>query len=82
MKTYQKWEFLHSCAVPFTIGVVIGFVYRISSGKPYSKAFVIGECILTALGIAVSIVSGIMKQHHWNKYINGLLEEHDENDRR
>ena len=81
MKTYQKWEFIHGCAVPFTIGVVIGFVLRVVSDKPYSKAYVIGECVLFGLGVIVSVISGIMKYKTWNKYVNSLLEE-KEDDRR
>ena len=81
MKTYQKWEFLHSCAVPFTIGLIIGFAIRMQT-KSCSKAFIIGECVLIVFGVILSVVSGIMKHKTWNQYINSLLDKEEENDRR
>ena len=49
--------------------------------KPYTKAFIVGECVLFVFGVILSVVSGIMKHRTWNQYVNSLLEE-KEDDRR
>lgn len=81
MKKYRRWEFIHGCAVPFTFGLIIGFVIRMQT-KPCSKAFIIGECVLIAFGVTLSVVSGIMRNKCWREYADSFLDKEEENDRR